>query len=857
MRRERARGAMGWLVGGLTLVAMAGFPAVSGMVPGSGGLPPGAGALLAQGTMADYERARSVNQRLSGVRGVMAGSPNWIEESNRFWYRRTVEGGQRFILVDAEAGEQGPAFDHAHVAEALSAATGRSFGPDELPFNSFSFAAEGRAIRVTVQGTLWHCSLEAPTCAQFTPFERAPGERGAPGDADDADDADDPASDRPDPPNDVRASPDGEWWAFIHNSNVALRRAGEDDFEMLSWDGSEGNFYTLNSIRWAPDSRAFAAYRRVPGYDRQIPFIEAAPEGQLQPRHWTRFYRKPGDVVDRDRPVIFNLELGERFEVDDALFPNAYNLQRPRWHEDSRGFVFGYNERGHQRYRLIEVDPATGEARALIEERSETFIHYSGYLDVRYVDDGREILWTSERDGWNHIYLYDGVTGELKNQVTAGEWVMREIVDVDEEARRIRFRASGVNPYQDPYFIHYYEVGFDGRGMRALTESDGTHRLHWSPDESYYVARWSRVDQPEVAELRRASDGGLVMELERGNFDAMLEEGWSPVEPFVARGRDGQTDIWGVIVRPTNFDPDRRYPVIENIYAGPHDAFVPKSFTTGGGMLALAELGFIVVQIDGMGTSHRGKAFHDHAWQNVGDAGFPDRILWHEAVAERYDWYDISRVGIYGTSAGGQSSTGALLFHPDFYHVAVSFVGCHDNRMDKIWWNEAWMGWPLGPHYEASSNVANAHRLEGRLLLMVGELDTNVDPQSTIQVADALIAAGKDFDLLFMPGVGHSSGGQYGTRRRNDFFVRHLLGVEPPDWNRVGVADESDGSAWLPGPGSGVGDGLGVGAVAGAGAGDGVASGVGPGPAPPHVADAWMVVPSAEADPQVFDPHAW
>jgi dipeptidyl aminopeptidase/acylaminoacyl peptidase len=251
---------------------------------------------------------------------------------------------------------------------------------------------------------------------------------------------------------------------------------------------------------------------------------------------------------------------------------------------------------------------------------------------------------------------------------------------------------------------------------------------------------------------------------------------------FTAKGRDGRTDIWGIIVRPTRFDPDRSYPVIEQIYAGPQGSFVPKNFTAMSGLQPLAELGFIVVQIDGMGTANRSKAFHDVAWRNLGDAGFPDRILWHQAVVARYPYYDISRVGIYGGSAGGQNALGGLLFHPGFYKVAFSSVGCHDNRMDKIWWNEQWMG-RLGPHYEASSNVVHAHRLQGRLLLVVGEMDTNVDPASTMQVVNALIRADKVFDLLVIPGAGHGSGGDYGTRKRNDFFVQHLLGVTPPDWN--------------------------------------------------------------------------
>jgi dipeptidyl aminopeptidase/acylaminoacyl peptidase len=301
----------------------------------------------------------------------------------------------------------------------------------------------------------------------------------------------------------------------------------------------------------------------------------------------------------------------------------------------------------------------------------------------------------------------------------------------------------------------------------------------------YYVDTFSRLDQPDVSVLRSSADTKILMELERGSIDALIKAGWRAPEVFTALGRDGKTDIWGAIFRPSNFDPSKKYPVIENIYAGPQGSFVPKSFSPYNAMQSLAELGFIVVQIDGMGTSNRSKAFHDVAWKNLGDAGFPDRILWHRAVAAKYPYYDITRVGIYGTSAGGQNALGALLFHPDFYKVSVAAAGCHDNRMDKLWWNEQWMGWPLGPEYAAASNVDNAHKLRGKLLLVVGELDTNVDPASTMQVVNALIKADKVFDLLFIPGAGHTSGGAYGDKKRNDFFVQHLLNVAPPDWNKV------------------------------------------------------------------------
>jgi dipeptidyl aminopeptidase/acylaminoacyl peptidase len=277
-----------------------------------------------------------------------------------------------------------------------------------------------------------------------------------------------------------------------------------------------------------------------------------------------------------------------------------------------------------------------------------------------------------------------------------------------------------------------------------------------------------------------------VIELEKADISELLKTGWKMTEVFQSKARDGKTDIWGIIVRPSNFDPSKKYPVIEYIYAGPHSSHVPKNFRPYiGSMHAVAELGFILVQIDGLGTSNRSKAFHDVCWKDLKDAGFPDRIIWMKEAAKKYPYMDITRVGIFGTSAGGQNSAGAVLFHPDFYKVAVSSCGCHDNRMDKIWWNEQWMGWPVGPEYAASSNTENAYRLKGKLLLINGEMDANVDPASTVQFVNALIKANKDFDYLFVPGMGHSSGGDYGERRRRDYFVKHLLGVDPPDWNMM------------------------------------------------------------------------
>jgi len=750
-----------------------------------------------QGTRADYERADNVSGRLSELIVGQPAAPEWLGATNRFWYSVSVAGGDEFRLVDAPAATQRELFDHARLAAAINAATGRDYTPVTLPFTGrgarLEVAEDLSGIRFVLEERWWDCTLATYECVRAEAVEQTgQGGRGGAGNGD------------------VRTSPDEKWDAFIHNHNVAIQPAdgGRDDMIVLSSDGSEGNFYTLGSLRWSPDSRKLMAYRRRPGYERIVHYVRSAPADQVQPRLETTrtlgnpngTYRKPGDVVDRDQPVLFDIASRQQITIGTELFPNPYSLSRPDWREDSRAFTFHYNERGHMNFRVIEVDAATGATRALIDERPETFFNYDDTLWRHDIDDGREILWQSERDGWKHLWLYDGVTGQVKNQVTRGAWVVRDVDSVDVANRQIHFRASGMNPDQDPYFIHHYRIDFDGTGLVAYTEADGTHTVSWSPDRQYYVDTWSRVDQPHVMELRRAGDQERIMEVARTDVRALEEAGWQRPEPFVATGRDGQTDIWGVIIRPTNFDPARRYPVIENIYAGPQGSFVPKSFGVQGGMQSLAELGFIVVQIDGMGTNNRSKAFHDVAWKDLGDAGFPDRILWHQAVAERYPYYDTSRVGIYGTSAGGQNSTGALLFHPEFYHVAVSAVGCHDNRMDKIWWNELWMSWPLGPHYEASSNVVNAHKLQGNLLLVVGELDTNVDPASTYQVVDALLRAGKDVDLLMVPGAGHGSGGRMGTRKRNDYFVRYLHGVEPPRWNALdgaAAASQSDGETGL------------------------------------------------------------
>ncbi len=577
-------------------------------------------------------------------------------------------------------------------------------------------------------------------------------------------------------------SPDGKWRAFVKESNVWLRETGSDAESALSNDGREGDAYG-EQFFWSPDSRKLVAIRVEPGQKRQVTLVESSPKDQLQPKVSTYDYLKPGDKLPHPRPQLFDVTTRKQIPVADELFANPFTESGRMdigWARDSSRFTFSYNQRGHQVFRVMAVNAETGATQAIVNEECRTFFDYSGKQFLRMLADTGELIWMSERDGWNHLYLYDALTGRVKNQITKGDWIVRGVDRVEEKARQIFFRAGGIRAGQDPYYIHHCRVNFDGSDLVIFTEGDGTHTIDYSPDRRFILDTYSRVDLAPVTELRRAKDGRFVCELERADAGALLKTGWHLPERFVAKGRDGATDIHGIIIRPTNFNPRKKYPVIEQIYAGPQGSFVPKDFRTTGTMNELAELGFIVVQMDGMGTANRSKAFHDVCWKNLGDAGFPDRILWMKAAAKSRPWMDLSRVGIYGGSAGGQNSTGALLMHGDFYKVAVSDCGCHDNRMDKIWWNEQWMSWPIGANYEEQSNVTLAKNLKGKLLLIVGELDRNVDPSSTMQVANALIKADKDFDLLVIPGAGHGSAeSPYGKRRRADFFVRHLLGVEP------------------------------------------------------------------------------
>ena len=695
----------------------------------------GAESAASQVTRADYERADTILKCSDRVYSP-AIHPEWIDSSHYFWYKNHEKEGDFYYLVNAESGKKQRAADKKGLAAFFSK-------KQKKLAESLLKEEEKRPDR-------WRRREEAPVPV---------------------------------------VSPDKKWEAYVKDNNLYLSPLWDEKEKdkpkeeiALTMDGTANLRYDGWSIIWSPDSRKLATVKVRDVQERRIPLIESSPSSQKQPILQWRDYAKPGDVLPVYLPVLFDVEARKQMALNVTPYENQFYLNLTGWREDRRAFTFEFNQRGHQCYVIGEVSAADGSIRHLVDEQTKTFIYY--YNNYRYdLDDGKELLWISERDGWRHLYLIDGTSGQVKRQVTKGEWVLRQVDYVDETNRVVYFTASGFNKGEDPYNLHYCRINLDGTGFTDMTPENGNHRVTFSADRSYFTDVYSRPDLPPVSQLKRTSDVSVVAGLQRCDVSALQAEGWQMPEVFCAKGRDGQTDIWGNIYRPMHFDASKSYPVVEFIYAGPHDSHVDKDFKPAHHLVSkLVELGFIVVSIDGMGTSNRSKAFHDVCWKNLKDAGFPDRIAWMKAAGAKYKYMDLNRVGIYGWSAGGQNAMAALLFHNDFYKVAVALCGCHDNRMDKIWWNEQWMGYPIDASYSTSSNVDNAYRLKGKLLLINGELDDNVDPASTLQVVSALMKANKNFEQLYLPGKTHSLGGPFEMHKMHDFFVKNLLGQEPPEW---------------------------------------------------------------------------
>jgi len=694
------------------------------------------------------EAAKHCNSSVKNLRI----KPIWAPNEDAFVYRKQHDNGWAYMLVTTKTGAERPAFDHKGMSDDLKALGDRFYHHDKLPLRELSYTRKG--LEFSIGKKRYRRSKDA---LQKIEAPRPAGKRAK----------------KKKHYNTV--SPDGKWHAFNQNGAIHITNTDTRETTILAAAPAKGKSYN-RYIHWNKASTHFYVLHTTEGQRRTINIVESSPKDQLQPKLHTLRYDKPGDKIDLVVPHIFSVNSSNIIVPDTSLTENAFSITHVSWCPNDQEISYEYVERGFGKHRLIRTNATTGKHRLLADEESDTFIYVHGIRFRHDLPSTNEMIWGSDRDGWRHLYLIDTKTGQVKNQITKGDWLVRDVLEIDELKREIIFTASGYNTKEDPYHKHVFCVNFDGTQLRRLTVADGTHSIALSPNKKFYIDTWSRVDHPPVHELRSFHNGALIHTLTKTDATTLTKSGFALPKRFVCKDRNGKFDIWGMIITPPNFDPKQKYPVIESIYSGPHGAFVPKHFSAWWNHLSeLAQEGFIVVKIDGLGTNYRHRDFWHYSYKNLVDGGLPDRIKWIKEAAKTFPFMDTSRVGIYGGSAGGQSSTAAVLHHGNFYKAAVSDCGCHDNRLDKIWWNEQWMDWPVGPHYAKQSNVTNAHKLSGALMLTVGELDKNVDPASTVQLVNALIKAKKDFEFFSIPGAGHSAGEiTYMRRKRAQFFHKHL-----------------------------------------------------------------------------------
>lgn len=742
-----------------------------------------AAPLSAQVTADDYRRAEQflptkverlvLNDRVT---------PRWIAGSDRFWYRIRTAQGPRFRIADPARRSVADAFDHQRLATALSAAAGSTVRADSLPFDTVVWSARRDSLTAMVGEKNWRCSLTAWTCAEATGLQR------------------------PDP--NASYSPDSSLRLVRVGGNLGLRRISDTTTTLLTTDAAPDNDYGsmpgnstffISAARanlpqppsalWSPDGRRFVSYRLDQRGVGLLHLLQMVPGDSIQrPKPFSYHYSLPGDsAVARASLIVFdpvrNTAVPVQLPPSIVLYVDPISWNEVSWSADGRKLYVMQMERGAHAYKVFEVDPETGAARRMAEERSPTLAEPSlslGQRDFRALGTG-EVIWFSERDGWGHLYLLDGQSGTVIRQITSGPWVVLRLVRVDEAARRIYFVAAGREPGRDPYLRHFYRVSLDGTGLALLTPEDADHEVEVAPSGKWFLDRATRWDKSPVTTLR-AIDGNTNIEVARADVTALQAAGWKPSERIKTIATDGRTEIFGNLYRPSRFDSTRRYPVIEEIYPGPQANQAIPLFQAGGNARELAELGFVVLQVDGRGTPYRSKAFHDYSYGRLETGGgLEDHVAALGQLARRYSWFDTSRVGIFGHSGGGFASTRAILMYPDVYKVAVSSAGNHDQRGYLAIWGESYQGMPAGKNYEAQANQSLAANLKGKLLLMTGDLDDNVHPMLTMRVADALIKANKDFDLMIVPNTNHGSAGSlYFQRRRWDYFVKHLMGVEPP-----------------------------------------------------------------------------
>jgi dipeptidyl-peptidase-4 len=748
-------------------------------------------------TAADYAQAEkfmSYNVTSLVLRGAMR--PAWLS-GDRFWYRNAIENeGSEFILVDPRRKTRGPAFDHAKVAAALSTAAGKTYDATHLPFMTFDFSADGKMISFNAEGKRWSCDLKGKSLkpveggeAAATEGGRGQGRRfgfGGPPEA---------------------PSPDGRLIAFIRDDNLWVREVASGTEKQLTTDGAKDYGYATDNagwtksdrpvVSWSPDSKKIMTFQQDQREVGEMYLVETKV-GHPVLQAWK--YPLPGDkvvtmiewvVIHLDGPRVVRLKMPpdqHRSTFSDDIKSRIGGLEDVQWSPDGSRVVFVSTSRDHKNEIVRLANPETGDVRDVFEEKVDTYYESGdGRANWRFLAASNEIIWFSERDNWGHLYLYDLASGQLKNQITTGEGPVAQLLQVDEKNRKIIFIGLGREKDRNPYFRHLYRVGFDGGDLRLLTPEDADHQVSLSQSGRFFIDSYSKPDVPPISVLRNA-EGKLLLILEKADISALLATGWKPPVPFTVKARDGVTDVYGLMFRPTNFDPGKKYPIINNIYPGPQSgsvrgwSFLPAS----GDAQSLAELGFIVIQLDGMGTPGRSKSFHDAYYANMGDNTLPDQVAGMKQLAERYPWIDIERAGIYGHSGGGFATCDAMFRYPDFFKVGVSQAGNHDNRGYEDDWGEKWQGLlvskPDGTsNYDSQANQNFAKNLKGKLLLAHGTMDSNVPPYNTLLVVNELIKANKNFDLILFPNRSHGFGNEpYMVRRRWDYFVRYLLGAEPP-----------------------------------------------------------------------------
>jgi dipeptidyl-peptidase-4 len=746
---------------------------------------PGAAQSRAPVTVADYERA----EKYLGYNTtpLVANGPvraTWLP-GDRFWYRNQGATGAEFILVDAARSSKAPAFDHAAVATALTTAMGKPVTAARLPFTQITFAADNSSFSFDSDLKRWTCAVQGTQCTSV---------------------------DRPAAVPNSELSPDGKLAAFIRDYNLWVRDTATGVDKQLTTDGVKDYGYATDNagwvssdrpvLKWSPDSKKIATFQQDQRNTGDMYLVNTVA-GHPTLRAWK--YPLPGDekitmiervVIEVDGPKVIRLRMGQDQHrstlCDDVKCGGEWvDVQ---WSPDGSQVAFVSTSRNHQQANLRIADAGTGGIREVLEEKGETFLESgSGRVNWKYLPGSNEAIWFSQKDNWGQLYLHDLQTGKLKHAITSGDGNVTQLLRVDEPARMLYFQGVGKEPGRDPYFRHFYRVSMDGKPAQLLTPEDADHDVSLSPSGQYFVDNYSRPDVPTTAVLRDAA-GKVVLPLEKMDISRLLATGWKPPMPITVKDRGGVGDLYGLLYRPTNFDPAKKYPIVNRIYPGPQTGSVGgRQFSAArADSQALAELGFIVVEIDGMGTPWRSKRFHAAYYGNMGDNTLPDQVAGMKELASRYPWIDIDRAGIYGHSGGGFATAAAMFRYPDFFKVGVSQAGNHDNRVYEDDWAEKWQGLlekkPDGTtNYDNQANQLVAHQLKGKLLLAHGSMDSNVPFYSTLLVVDALIKANKDFDLIIFPNRGHGFGNEpYMVRRRWDYFVRHLLGVEPPAYELKG-----------------------------------------------------------------------